>query len=156
MQQARRLLANTQKASVYCQGRKYSTHLAKPNTGMTPAPFGALACSGTQSSLGMQDSGPAGILSKDTGTEGPHFEMAGIQLAVQLRATYQHFGPPAECAVSLNAFTKPAACGMTTRMCSGLTVLLFLKPPFLKLTCFAFNFQPWIAVIRIDFPHEFK
>lgn len=91
-----------------------------------------------------------------TGTEGPHFEMAGIQLAVQLRATYQHFGPPAECAVSLNAFTKPAACGMTTRMCSGLTVLLFLKPPFLKLTCFAFNFQPWIAVIRIDFPHEFK
>lgn len=59
---------HTRKARVYCQGRKHSTRLAKPNTGMMPAPFGALACSSTRGSLGMQESGPAGVLNEDTGT----------------------------------------------------------------------------------------
>lgn len=68
-------------------------------------------------------------LSLETSTAGRHFEMAGIQQAVQLRAAYQHFGPPAERTAVLNAFIKPAARGMTTKMCSRLTVLLFLSPP---------------------------
>lgn len=81
-------------------------------------------------------------LSLATSTTGPHFEMAGIQQAMQVRAAYQHFGPPAEHTVALNAFTKPAARGMTTKMCSGLTVLLFLLLPFPKLTFSSFFFQP--------------
>lgn len=75
-------------------------------------------------------------------TTGPHFQMAGIQKAMQVRAAYQHFGPPAERTVALNAFTKPAVHRMTTKMCSGLTVLLFLLLPFPKLAFSAFFFQP--------------
>lgn len=86
-------------------------------------------------------------------TAGLHFEMAGIQQAMQLRAAYQHFGPPAEHAAAQNAFNKPAAHGMTSKMCSRLTVLLFLSVPFPKLAFSVFVFQPWIAVIRLDFPH---
>lgn len=77
-----------------------------------------------------------------TSTAGLHFGMAGFQQATQLRAASQHFGPPAERTAAPNAFTKPEAPGMTTKMCSGLTALLFLLLPFPKLAFLTFFCQP--------------